>query len=133
VTQAVEAEIREIVDREPTAWERKTSTCCSRSSIATSLGRFDAERGRRAYGDLFDAYELVHSRRRIVTLQVSDANDGAFAVVDIGALWRHRVPDEEMRWQGRVCKVYALVGGEWKLTQHTGALDPLPRASTLAP
>ncbi len=57
--------------------------------------------------------------------------DGALAVVDIDTRWRHRETGEEVRWLGRVCKVYSLSGGQWKLTMHTGALDysvvPRPR------
>jgi hypothetical protein len=47
---------------------------------------------------------------------------GAFAVVDIDTLWR-RSDGVEQHWLGRVCKVYAFVKGEWKMTAHTGALD----------
>jgi ketosteroid isomerase-like protein len=72
---------------------------------------------------LFDANELVGNARQIAKLEVSDQGDGAFAVVDIDTRWRHRRTGEELRWKGRVCKVYSLVAGEWKLTMHTGALD----------
>ena len=56
-------------------------------------------------------------------IEVAPESDGAFAVVDIDTRWRHRVTGEEMRWLGHACKVYSLVGGEWKLVSHTGALD----------
>jgi len=41
--------------------------------------------------------------------------------VDIDTLWvdAHGRKDH---WLGRVCKVYARVGGEWKMTMHTGVL-----------
>jgi hypothetical protein len=26
-------------------------------------------------------------------------------------------------WEGRVCKVYAKIGLEWKMTMHTGVLE----------
>ena len=87
------------------------------------MGRFDPERWRREYQALFDAYELVGNDRETVKIEVAGEADGAFAVVDIDTCWRHRETGEEMRWLGRVCKVYSLVGGEWKLTMHTGALD----------
>ena len=41
--------------------------------------------------------------------------------MDIDTLWRD-LEGEEMRWEGRVCKVYLKVGGEWKMTMHTGVL-----------
>jgi len=87
------------------------------------LGRFDRERWARVYGDLFGSYELAGNDRRIVKIEVADEGDGAFAVVDIDTRWRHRETNDEERWLGRVCKVYSLVAGEWKLTMHTGALD----------
>lgn len=86
------------------------------------MGRFDAERWRTAYSDLFADWELVHNRRETVKAEISDQRDGACAVVDIDTLWRRRNGAEEMRWNGRVCKVYALVEDGWKMTMHTGAL-----------
>ena len=44
------------------------------------------------------------------------------AVVDIDTLWRDSQGGEQ-RWKGRVCKVYAKVGGAWKMTMHTGVLE----------
>ena len=87
------------------------------------MGRFDAERWRHVYGELFAAYELVGNERATVKIEASPEGDGAFAVVDIDTRWRHRETGVEQRWLGRVCKVYSLVDGEWKLTMHTGALD----------
>jgi hypothetical protein len=87
------------------------------------MGRFDAERWDRFYGELFAAYELVGNDQAVVKIEASPEEDGAFAVVDIDTRWRHRETGEEQRWLGRVCKVYSLVAGEWKLTMHTGALD----------
>lgn len=49
--------------------------------------------------------------------------DGAFAVVDVDMLWRRRDNGSDFHWNGRTCKVYSLVGGEWKLIMHTGLLD----------
>jgi ketosteroid isomerase-like protein len=86
------------------------------------MGRFDAERWRTAYTELFADWELVHNRRDTVTIEISEQGDGGFAVVDIDTLWRRRDSADEMRWNGRVCKVYALVGDGWKMTMHTGAL-----------
>ena len=96
------------------------------------MGRFDAERWRRTYETLFDEWELVHNRRRTVKIEVSDQRDGAFAVVDIDTAWRKRANADEMRWRGRVCKVYSLVGSAWKLTMHTGVLRYPPASFTTA-
>jgi hypothetical protein len=138
-----EAEIREIIDRETRAWDRqdielllsvfhpdmvwpwpRTYTSVDPVEWRLTMGRFDAERWRRVYEDLFSRYELVHNRRSIAKIEVSAEADGAIAVVDIDTLWRHRATrDESNHWLGRTCKVYALVSGEWKMTMQTGALQ----------
>lgn len=85
-------------------------------------GRFDRRRWRDGWQALFDTHVLVHNRRRLVRIVVSEEGDGAFAVVDVDTLWR----DEEgndMRWKGRAGKGYTRVGEEWKLIFHTGLLD----------
>lgn len=88
------------------------------------LGRFDRERWRKNWQDLFDHYELVHNHRETVKIEVSAEGDGAFAVVDIDTLWRHNRTKADFHWKGRVCKVYTrMMGGEWKLIFQTGALD----------
>jgi len=92
------------------------------------MGRFDTERWRTAYAELFADWELVHNQRDTVKIELSEQGDGAFAVVDIDTLWG-RDKGDEMHWKGRVCKVYALVGDEWKMTMHTGVLT-YPRDST---
>jgi ketosteroid isomerase-like protein len=96
------------------------------------MGRFDRERWRREYQELFEGSELVRNHRDTVKTEVSEQGDGAFAVVDIDTLWRHRETGQEMRWKGRVCKVYSLVADEWKLTQHTGALETATDARAAA-
>ena len=53
---------------------------------------------------------------------MSQEGDGTLAVVDIDTLWRSPEGDES-HWKGRVCKVYSRVGGEWKMTMHTGVLE----------
>ena len=53
---------------------------------------------------------------------MSEEGDGAFAVVDIDTVWRDPSGNDS-RWKGRVCKVYSKVGGEWKMTMHTGVLE----------
>ncbi len=93
------------------------------------MGRFDPDRWGRLYGELFADFELAGNDRTLVKVEVAPEGDGAFAVVDIDTRWRHRQTGEVQRWRGRVCKVYALVGDQWKLIGHTGALDysALPR------
>jgi hypothetical protein len=77
------------------------------------MGRFDTARWRHRVEDLFERYELVHNRRRVVKIEVSAEGDGALAVVDIDTLWRERSTGEETNhWLGRTCKVYALVAHE---------------------
>jgi ketosteroid isomerase-like protein len=87
------------------------------------LGRFDRERWRLGWQELFDTHRLVHNRRAIRRIEVSREGDGAFAVVDVDTLWR-RPGGEEQRWDGRACKIYTRVKeGEWKLIAQTGLLD----------
>jgi ketosteroid isomerase-like protein len=135
-------EIREVVDRETRAWDTQDVDLLlsifhpdfvwvwpSRSDAhdpaewKIGLGRFDEARWQDLYQTLFDTHELVRNERRTVKIEVSDEGDGAFAVVDIDTRWRNRTTGEEQVWQGRVCKIYALVDGAWTLTGHTGALD----------
>ncbi len=88
------------------------------------LGRFDRERWRKGWQDLFDHYELVHNRRQTVRIEVSTQADGAFAVVDIDTLWRHKQTKQAAHWKGRVCKIYTrMPDGRWKFIFQTGALD----------
>src|SRR5690349_2859841 len=42
------------------------------------FGRYDRERWGRAWQSLFDTHTLVHNRRAIVKIAVSDQGDGAF-------------------------------------------------------
>jgi ketosteroid isomerase-like protein len=88
------------------------------------LGRFDHERWRKRWQELFDTHDLVHNRRDTVRIEVSAEEDGAFAVVDIDTLWRHKTTQQDQHWKGRVCKIYTkLSTGEWKFFFQTGVLD----------
>jgi hypothetical protein len=88
------------------------------------MGRFDYARWRRNWQDLFDHHDLAHNRRRTVRIAVTPEGDGAFAVVDIDTLWRHKETRADCHWLGRVCKIYTkMPDGAWKLIAHTGALD----------
>jgi hypothetical protein len=137
-----ETAIHEIVDRETRAWDTKdvqlllsvfhpdmvwawpaTYTSYDPADWRLVLGRFDAARWGSVYEDLFGARTLVHNHRETVRIEVSAEGDGAFAVVDIDTLWREDATGAEDHWLGRTCKLYALVGDEWKMTAQVGALQ----------
>ncbi len=136
-----ESEIKEMVDRETRGWDTKDAelltslfhpdmvwpwprTFQSHDPMdwVFVLGRFNKERWKKNWQELFATHELVHNRREIRKIVLSEEKDGAFAVVDIDTLWvaRDGTPNH---WQGRVCKVYAKVGNEWKMTMHAGVLQ----------
>ena len=78
------------------------------------MGRFEKERWRRNWHELFDSYDFVHNQRDTVKIEISKEQDAAFAVVDIDTLWRHKTTQKESHWKGRVCKIYTkLSTGEW--------------------
>src|SRR5438105_8645865 len=136
-----EAAIHEIVDRETRAWNTKdvplllgvfhpdmvwawpaTPTSHDPVDWLLVLGKFDAARWGALYEELFRTRTLVHNRRETVRVENPAQGDGAFAVVDIDTLWREDATGVEDHWLGRTCKIYALVGDEWKLTAQVGAL-----------
>src|SRR5690606_164006 len=88
-------------------------------------GRFNADRWRRGWQELFDTHTLVHNRRRTLRIELSAERDGAFAVVDVDTLWRAR-DGADFHWRGRACKIYTWMGEEWKLIAHTGLLEYPP-------
>ena len=88
------------------------------------LGRFDYERWRKSWQDIFDTHHLIHNVRKTLKIQVSPQQDAAFAVVDIDTLWRHKETGKDSHWKGRTCKIYTkMPSGEWKFYFQTGALD----------
>lgn len=130
-----------IVDRETRAWDTRdvdllltvfhpdmvwpwprTTRSHDPMDWVLEWGRYDPERWGRGWQELFDTHELVRNEREIRKIEVSREGDGAFAVVDIDTVWRSPEGNES-RWKGRVCKVYSRVGGEWKMTMHTGVLE----------
>ena len=136
-----EKEIMEMVNKETKAWDRldtdtlislfhpdmvwpwpRTSTSHDPMDWVMILGRFNKEKWAKGWQDLFDSHILVHNKREIKKIEISDEKDGAFAVVDIDTLWKDKNGIEN-HWKGRVCKVYSKIGHEWKLTMHTGALE----------
>ena len=86
-------------------------------------GRFNRERWKAGWEDLFQSHELVHNKRHTVRIVVSAEGDGAFAVVDVDTLWRRRSDGEWFHWKGRACKGYTRVNGKWLLIFHTGLLE----------
>ena len=143
MTNTVKQQIQALVDLETKGWDTKnpdlflslihpdmawpwppTSGAHDPVAWVFVLGRFDRERWRKNWQDLFDSHDLVHNRRDTVKIEVSAEQDAAFAVVDIDTLWRHKETGEDFHWQGRVCKIYTkMSGGDWKMIFQTGALD----------
>ena len=138
----LEAQIREIVARETRAWDAQDAdllvSCFHPAMVwpwpptprshdpltwVMGLGRFDAERWRRGWQDLFDTHTLVHNKRVLQRIVVASEGNGAFAVVDIDTLWRHKRTGAEQHWKGRTCKIYTQVGTQWKMVAQTGALE----------
>jgi ketosteroid isomerase-like protein len=136
-----ELEIREIVDRETRAWDTQDSELlCSifhpdmvwpwpRTPKSHDpmdwemvLGKFDKKRWSKGWQELFNSHTLVHNHRVIKKIEISEEENGAFAVVDIDTLWQDK-KGNRIHWKGRVCKVYSKVNGEWKMTMHTGVLQ----------
>jgi ketosteroid isomerase-like protein len=137
----VEAQIREMVDRETRAWNQQDADALvdlfhpdmvwpwppdpmahDPAGWILTQGRYNRERWRRGWQHLFDTHELLHNDRSIVLIAVSAEGDGAFAVVDVDTLWRTPT-GHDFRWKGRACKGYTLVSGEWKMIFQTGLLD----------
>jgi ketosteroid isomerase-like protein len=137
--KSIEDEIQEMIDRETNAWNSndaealidifhpdmvwpwpKDENAHDPIDWICPMGRYDRERWKNIWQELFDTNELVHNRRTTVKITVTDEHDGAFAVVDVDTLWRHRQIGECLHWKGRACKVYTKVGAEWKLISHYG-------------
>lgn len=134
-------QIEEIVNRETRAWDTqdvdllmtvfhhdmvwpwpRTAQSHDPMDWVIVWGRYDYDRWRHGWQELFATHRLAHNKRELKKIEISNEGDGAFAVVDIDTLWI----DEEGKanhWKGRVCKVYAKVGADWKMTMQTGVLD----------
>lgn len=140
--RTAEAAIRALVDRETESWNRQDAealvslfhpdmvwpwppdaTAHDPALWVLPLGRFDRERWKKGWEELFRDHELVHNQRTTVRIVVSEEGDGGFAVVDVDTLWRHRVTGEPFLWKGRACKGYTKVGERWFLILHTGLLE----------
>jgi len=143
MSTTVARQIQDLVDLETTGWNTKNPdlflsmihpdmvwpwppTADSHDPIdwVFVLGRFDRDRWRKGWQDIFDTHDLIRNQRDTVRIEVSKEGDGAFAVVDIDTLWRHKTTGEGFHWKGRVCKMYTkLSNGEWKFYFQTGALN----------
>lgn len=138
----VRDEIQAMVDRETAAWDTQDAAALvslfhpdmvwpwppdaqahDPAAWVFPMGRFDRDRWKASWEELFRTHELVHNRRQTVRIVVSEQQDAAFAVVDVDTLWRDRETGRDFRWQGRACKGYTRVGDRWLLILHTGLLD----------
>ena len=136
-----ELEIVEIVNRETEAWNTqnidklitifhpdmvwpwpKTSQSHDPLEWEFVLGRFNKDRWSKNWQELFANYRLVHNNREIRKILITNERDGALAVVDIDTLWADK-ENNKNHWKGRVCKVYAKIDDQWKMTMHTGVLE----------
>ena len=134
-------QIKEIVHRETDAWNTQdvekllsifhqdmvwpwpiTNKAHDPINWVMELGRFNHERWSSFYVNFFKAHELIYNKREIKKIEITKEGDGAFAVVDIDTQWKNKNSGDVMRWEGRVCKVYAKLDTQWKLTMHTGVL-----------
>jgi ketosteroid isomerase-like protein len=137
----LESEIVEIVNRETSAWDTqdaellitifhpdmvwpwpRTADSHDPMEWVFVLGRFDRERWKKVWQDLFATHTLVHNRRQLRKIEISLQGDAALAVVDVDTLWRDR-QGKDFHWKGRACKVYCRINETWKMTMHTGLLN----------
>ncbi|UCF70518.1 MAG: hypothetical protein JSW49_10025 [candidate division WOR-3 bacterium] len=142
IKEQIIEQIREIVDRETRAWDtqdvKMLLSVFHKDMVwpwpvqskdhdplywEMVLGRFDSRRWTEFYVDFFSKHHLAHNKREIKRISVSEQQDAAFAVVDIDTLWIDRNSGKANHWKGRTCKVYSLIGSEWKMTMHTGVLQ----------
>ncbi len=138
---AAREQIEEIVNRETRAWDTQdvdllmtvfhpdmvwpwppTPQSHDPMDWVIVWGRYDFERWKQGWQELFDTHRLARNQREIKKIEISKEGDGAFAVVDIETLWIDQDGREDL-WQGRTCKVYAKIGDDWKMTMQTGVLD----------
>jgi hypothetical protein len=137
----IHSEIEEIVNRETRAWDTqdvdllmsilhpemvwpwpRTAQSHDPMDWVMEIGRYNYDRWRKGWQDLFDTHTLIHNIREIKKIVISKEGDGAFAVVDIDTLWRDSRGNDN-HWKGRVCKVYTRMADDWKLIMHTGVLQ----------
>lgn len=114
-----------MVDRETAAWDRQDAEALvslfhpdmvwpwppdakshDPASWTLPQGRYNRERWKAGWQELFRTYELVHNVRKTVRVVLSAEGDGAIAVVDVDTLWRNRTDNSHFHWKGRACKGY---------------------------
>ena len=135
-------EIEEIVNRETRAWDTqdvdllmtiphpdmvwpwpKDNQAHDPMDWVLEWGRYDYERWKKGWQELFDTHKLAHNKREIKKIEISKEMDGAFAVVDIDTLWIN-IKGIKNHWKGRACKAYTKMSdNQWKLIMHTGVLN----------
>jgi ketosteroid isomerase-like protein len=137
-----EQEIRAMVDRETAAWDRQDADALvslfhpdmvwpwppdarahDPALWVFPQGRYNRDRWKAGWQELFRTHELVHNVRKTVRVLMSEEGDGALAVVDVDTLWRNRADKTLFHWKGRAGKGYTKVGQDWLLIFHTGLLD----------
>ena len=142
VQRGIEDEIRGMVNRETEAWNTKNAEALvslfhpdmiwpwppdehhhDPAGWIFPQGRYNKERWKEKWEELFRTHDLVWNERHIVRIVVSEEGDGAFAVVDVETHWRNRDTGHSMIWRGRACKGYTNVDGRWYLIFHTGLLE----------
>ncbi|MBY9016469.1 MAG: hypothetical protein KGD68_12310 [Candidatus Lokiarchaeota archaeon] len=137
-----ENQIEEIVNRETRAWDTqdvdllmtvlhpdmvwpwpKDNKAHDPMDWVIDWGRYNYDRWKKGWQDLFDSHKLVQNKREIKLIKVSKEQDGAFAVVDINTLWIDKL-GKRNQWKGRVCKIYTKMStNEWKMIMQTGVLE----------
>jgi hypothetical protein len=140
--KTTEIAIRHMVDLETEAWNKRDSEALvslfhpdmiwpwppdakahDPESWIFPYGRFNRERWKASWDQLFRESELVHNIRKTIRVVTSDQEDAGFAVVDVDTLWRSISDGSLSHWIGRACKGYTKVESTWLLIFHTGLLD----------
>ena len=67
------------------------------------LGKFNYDRWKNFYQEFFRSHTLIYNNRETIKLELSEEQDGAFAVVDIDTLWKNK-NGQLNHWIGRVVK-----------------------------
>ena len=136
----IKKQIQELIDRETRAWNEKDAEILvtlfhpdmvwpwpkdenahNPVEWVFPFGKFNHNRWKDNWQNLFDTHELIHNHRKTLKITISDQLDGAFAVVEIDTLWRD-VNGIESHWKGIVSKGYTKVNNNWKIIMHTGVL-----------
>ena len=97
------------------------------------VGRFNYDRWLEMTQLFMDTHTLIHNRRVIKKILMTDEQDGALAVVDVDTLFKQN-PYKDTPWSddgdgnelhilGRAAKTYTTVNGEWKLISQPGTMQ----------